>query len=884
MTACYKLEFETKPYGFRIVGDDHNQNAIVKAILNPLLAKSLYVGSWITQINDIVVETWDFSAIISVLRDAELPVSIKFRQCLILSGTDEQLMSHEFTPNLSIEVSDTGKEPSQQKQGKPFVAYNLFISDTTHKTIPLKWQLWKRYNQFETLHKQLVRLVPDLAARLPPKQHFGRFKPGFIQQRRVQLQRYIDEIKHHPGIVNSNEFRNFLMPTSSRACTVESSSNKKQSGFTYANPSEMKPILLEIRDRLETLCDGIEMNCMERENILSSVRYLLSIVGETCTRTKDPMDATTVSRNFTTGLPNNNAFIKQCDDIFYAKYQNECDEEDEEEAENLLEWALLLIDIDDFSRITQELRDDDHLIGDNLLRAVAQTIYSCVTSKHQKVFHLDADTFAFLTPIDATDDIQRLAGSLLTRIRAASIPIDMNCSAVIPIQTETKKKKKQASHIEYLNKQRGQVNVFLTVSIGISILQSQQLLCAKLDKSASDIDSALILDASPADWIQRADLSLQRAKKGTKNCVGALLEHEDRGAQDFRNDISSSWFSAAANGEHARILEMVKTGYAVDTLQISYDSDTKLTALMTAAIYDHSEVARTLLRYAADINLQDEYGRTCLIHSAQNGSIKTAKVLLECGAAHIDLNRADKTLRTALMYAARQAHHKMVRLLLNRHETDVNKQDAQGCTALMYAIQSESLKCANLILDHHSGDLTLQDEAGQTCLMCASKKKGQNYHNLCARMIQNGAQINCQNKNGLNSLMWAAFVGNHATLNTLLSYKADTNLETQHGSTAISFAAESGYHRILKQLLLTADCVNHIDRDGDTAMHCAAYNGHRECCKILIRNGATIINKNKQNKTALDYAIQRGHTKLVQYLQPLMPHNHKNDDIHVDVD
>ena len=54
--------------------------------------------------------------------------------------------------------------------------------------------------------------MPDLPARLPPKQHFGRFKPGFIQQRRVQLQKYIDDIKHHPGIVNSSEFRNFLIP------------------------------------------------------------------------------------------------------------------------------------------------------------------------------------------------------------------------------------------------------------------------------------------------------------------------------------------------------------------------------------------------------------------------------------------------------------------------------------------------------------------------------------------------------------------------------------------------------------------------------------------------------------------------------------------------
>ena len=154
MTASYELQFDTKPYGFRIVGDDKNKNSIVKAILNPILnSKGLRVGSWIVQINDVWTENMEFSKIISVLRDAALPVTIKFKQCLILSGTDQQLISHQFTPNLSIEVSDTGKEPSQQKQGKPFVAYNLLVTDSNK--IPLKWQLWKRYNQFETLHKQV---------------------------------------------------------------------------------------------------------------------------------------------------------------------------------------------------------------------------------------------------------------------------------------------------------------------------------------------------------------------------------------------------------------------------------------------------------------------------------------------------------------------------------------------------------------------------------------------------------------------------------------------------------------------------------------------------------------------------------------------------------
>ena len=187
-----------------------------------------------------------------------------------------------------------------------------------------------------------------------------------------------------------------------------------------------------------------------------------------------------------------------------------------------------------------------------------------------------------------------------------------------PDMVQSPKRKRKGARIKY-DEENNTAEVYITASLGISILKSEKLQAIKEEKEKKskknkkkndDNDTIEILDRSPADWIQRADLSLQRAKKKGKNCIGPLLEHDDR-PQDFRNDITSKWFEAASKGDHAKILEMVKTGFSVDTLQISYDSDTKLTALMTAAIYDHSEVARTLLRYNADINLQDEVTSHC---------------------------------------------------------------------------------------------------------------------------------------------------------------------------------------------------------------------------------------------------------------------------------
>ena len=114
------LEFKERPYGFRLVGDDCNKNAIVKSILNDKLSSKLNVGSWIIQINNICVESWEFNKIINILRNEKLPIIIKFKCLLIINGIEKELYNINKFNNkyLNIIITDTGKEPSQQRSGK----------------------------------------------------------------------------------------------------------------------------------------------------------------------------------------------------------------------------------------------------------------------------------------------------------------------------------------------------------------------------------------------------------------------------------------------------------------------------------------------------------------------------------------------------------------------------------------------------------------------------------------------------------------------------------------------------------------------------------------------------------------------------------------------
>lgn len=457
----------------------------------------------------------------------------------------------------------------------------------------------------------------------------------------------------------------------------------------------------------------------------------------------------------------------------------------------------------------------------------------------------------------AMDDLQTMADIILNRIIDNRIMIEYHNAQYFPSVDDNQYR------IEW-NDDSSNAYVYISISIGLSVLKSEKL-----------TTNELILDSTPANWIQRANLSLQRAKKRGKNIIGPLLCQHENNALQLKNDINNQWFNAAVIGNHTRIMEMVKTQYPVDSLQICMDnsssssstSDTKLTALMIACIYDHSEVVRTLLRYNANINCVDEYGRTALMHACQNTSLKSCKVLLQ--NKQMKINICDRTLKSALMYAILQGQissttQKCIKIcsLLLLKNADVNLQDQQGMSVIMFAIQCThhaSMTMVNLILEYNP-DLTLQDEYQQTALMCAAKK---NYYNICARMLQSGAQVDNQHSNGLTALMWAAFLGHEAVVDTLMEYNAQINLTSVHGSTALHFACECG-HLSVAQLLIqpqsNTQWIQIIDKDGDTCLHCAVCNGHSSIVQMLCQHISLQSQQTTKHKNLLQSFInQRNH-------------------------
>ncbi|ETO28630.1 hypothetical protein RFI_08500, partial [Reticulomyxa filosa] len=314
-------------------------------------------------------------------------------------------------------------------------------------------------------------------------------------------------------------------------------------------------------------------------------------------------DVATLSRNFITGLPNNNAFLQTCETIFnehkhntsmqdkhgskspdlsssnspvapgrsrirsgtndsgtsdstlhddvfgiddpdMAKHTKELDPLGLlPDADDAHEWGLLLMSIDDFQDATDQLGGIS--VRDQFLQHVSGLLHSKISNENQKLFHLDLDLFALVLPVESSEQLLAVSGAIISHLQQSAITLDLDKNRlskltlsgsasdkesqttmlVPPTTTEEIKTRSHSKTRSYRLVWDGPTNtakVWLTISIGISLLRKQSDTLDKGDNSQQQQQQQQQYDRSPADWIQKADLSLQRARSKGKNCVGPL--------------------------------------------------------------------------------------------------------------------------------------------------------------------------------------------------------------------------------------------------------------------------------------------------------------------------------------------------------------------------
>ena len=309
---------------------------------------------------------------------------------------------------------------------------------------------------------------------------------------------------------------------------------------------------------------------------------------------------------------------------------------------------------------------------------------------------------------------------------------------------------------------------------------------------------------------------------------------------------------ASENG-HRNIVKLLLSAQA----NVNKQDDLGRTAVMLAKTI---EIYQTLVQANADITIVTHKGSTPLYISCLLGNHEVAEHLLFT-LKHDITTRPDGF--TLLMAASEGGNYRIVQYLLEK-EHDPNTQDCDGQTALGLACLPGHYTVTELLLKYKA-DPNLPIHDGWTPLMAASQE---GHIKIVELLLQNGVDPNVTNtKNGTTALILASEDGHHDTVELLLMKGADPNIQLNDGGTAIEQACLYGHYTITKLLLKHKANPNLIDDYGWTPLLAASGNGHHKIVELLLPRVIDLTAVNMKNGlTALMLASLNGHYETVNVL------------------
>ena len=221
--------------------------------------------------------------------------------------------------------------------------------------------------------------------------------------------------------------------------------------------------------------------------------------------------------------------------------------------------------------------------------------------------------------------------------------------------------------------------------------------------------------------------------------------------------------------------------------------------LSNAINANDSERVKFLVEKGADVNKPDPQGWLPLNNAARQRKDGMIKTLIELGA---DPNRADDSGTTPLVAAAMRDHVPSIKVLLE-NGADVEKPGPDGFPALALAIAEARYEVAKTLIEGGANVGAAAGADGLTPLMIVAAQtapaEGARFlpgsthpTDIAKALIERGAKIDAQAKNGMTALMIAASHNSAPMIGLLMDAGADAALKNAQGLTATDIAEKNG--------------------------------------------------------------------------------------------
>ncbi|KAK3731660.1 hypothetical protein RRG08_035331 [Elysia crispata] len=291
---------------------------------------------------------------------------------------------------------------------------------------------------------------------------------------------------------------------------------------------------------------------------------------------------------------------------------------------------------------------------------------------------------------------------------------------------------------------------------------------------------------------------------------------------------------AAADGDITKLVNIIQE----DPSLLEQHSAEGVTPLGQAVLCQQLDVAKKLIKMGANIDAQDNVGRTCLSIAAYQGWHSGVVCLLRNGAKQ---SICDKSGRYPLHAATYHSDISTMTILLNGlTRREINFPDHELMTAVHWAAF------------HDRPEHLMQ-------------------------LIQKGGDVLARDVDGKLPLHWAAQNGSFQCTHRLISLTeglAMVNDVDNSGKSPAHYAAAAGSANILKiiEMCETVD-LEMEDPDDRTPLHWAAAMGHAGAVETLLKLGVNPTPHDCDGYTPMDYAIQTGSKECVKIFETHVSHN-----------
>lgn len=287
------------------------------------------------------------------------------------------------------------------------------------------------------------------------------------------------------------------------------------------------------------------------------------------------------------------------------------------------------------------------------------------------------------------------------------------------------------------------------------------------------------------------------------------------------------------------------------------------TPLHFASGYNRIPVVDYLLEKGADVHASDKGGLVPLHNASSYGHLEVSQLLIKAGA---NVNAAGETFESLciklklttmnsyfldlwkfspLHEAAAKGKQEIVKLLL-KNGGNPNLKNRDGASPI------------DLVRDPEVADLL----RGNLALLDAAKKG-----NLArVQRLLTPENINCRDSQGRNStpLHLAAGYNNFEVAEYLLEQGANVNAQDKGGLIALHNASSYGHLEIAALLIKYDTQVNAVDKWLYTPLHEASQKSRTQLCSLLLAHGADPFMKNQEGQTSLDLSTAEDVKSLLQ--------------------